>query len=131
MAEPPTLARADDGALAAAATLLRRLTTIDEPELHYALHLLPPGRLPLRRWRFELWHGPRLLATGWRTSESHAERALRTAAARFAHRAIGVHPLRPEAATVRGGLRSGAVARVECGSVSCRLVPLGGLAGAA
>lgn len=105
--------------------------TSEEPELHYALHVLPPGHFPFRRWRFELWQGPRLLATGWRTSESHAVRALRTAAARFAHWAVGVHPLRPEAATIHGGFRPGGVALVECGSVSCRLVPLAPLADAA
>ncbi len=97
---------------------------MDEPELHYALHLLPPGRLPFRRYRFELWHGPRLLATGWRTSEAHAERALRHAAARVAHRLRGLHLLRPEAATASVPLRGGGVARVRCGAVSCLLVPL-------
>lgn len=98
---------------------------MDEPELQYALHLVPPGRLPFRRWRFELWHGPRLLATGWRTSEAHAERALRTTAARVAHRLRGLHLLRPETATLSHPLRGGTVARVECGAVSCRLVPVG------
>ncbi len=99
---------------------------MDEPtELHYALHLVPPGRFPFRRWRFELWHGPRLLTTGWRTSEEHAERTLRTTAARVAHRLQGLHLLRPDSATLSRPLRHGATAHVECGSVSCRLVPLG------
>ncbi len=97
--------------------------TTPEPELHYELHLLPPGRVPFRRWRWELWHGARLEATGWRTSERQAGRALRTHAARIAHALHGLHPLRPEAAVVPGGFRPGAVARVECGAVSCRLVP--------
>jgi hypothetical protein len=98
---------------------------VSEPdiELHYALHLLPVGRFPFRRWRYELWHGPRLLATGWRTSEHHAERALRERAARFAHRVRGLHLLRPETAEASGPLRHGVVARVTCGSVTCRLVP--------
>lgn len=100
---------------------------MDEPELHYALALLPAGRLPFTRWRFELWHGQRLLTTGWRATEEHAERALRTRAARVAHRLRGVHPLRPETATVSRPLRLGGVARVECGAVSCLLVPLSGL----
>jgi hypothetical protein len=101
------------------------VTQIDapEPQLAYVLHLMPPGRFPFRRWRFELWHGPRLLATGWRTSERHAERALRTAAAGFAHRRLGLHPLRPELAEFRGGFHAGAPARVVCGAVSCLLVP--------
>lgn len=99
---------------------------MDEPELHYALRAVPAGRLPFRRWRFELWHGPRLLATGWRTSEAHAERALRHAAARVAHRMRGLHLLHPDAATQSQPLRPGAVARVRCGAVSCLLVPLGG-----
>jgi hypothetical protein len=96
-----------------------------EPELHYVLDVLPPGRFPFRRWRWELWHGPVLLATGWRTSEGHAERALRTAASRFAHRVLGVHPLRPERTAVPGGFQAGSVVRVDCGAVSCWLRPRG------
>jgi hypothetical protein len=99
---------------------------VTEPdiELHYALHLLPTGGFPFRRWRFELWHGPRLLATGWRTSERHAERALRERAARIAHRLRGLHLLRPELAVASVSLRGGSIARVTCGAVSCRLVPV-------
>jgi hypothetical protein len=97
---------------------------LHEPELHYALEVLPPGRLPFRRWRFELWHGPRLLVTGWRTSERAAERALRTAASRAAHGVLGVHPLRPEITRVPDGFRAGAPARVECGAVAVWLLPL-------
>jgi hypothetical protein len=92
-----------------------------EPELLYALHPLPPGRHGFRRWRWELWHGAQLLATGWRTSERLAERALRTYASRFAHRALGLHPLRPEAALVAGTF--GGVATLDCGAVRCTLVP--------
>jgi hypothetical protein len=94
-----------------------------EPELHYALHELPTGRGGFRRWRWELWHGPRLLATGWRMSERHAERALRTAASRFAHRLLGLHPLRPERTSATGALAAGDHVRIDCGAVSCLLVP--------
>ena len=100
-------------------------------ELHYALHELPAGRFPFRRWRFELWHGPRLLVAGWRTSEAHAERALCERAARIAHRRLGVHLLRPEQAQASTSLTRGAIARVTCGAVSCRLVPRSALAEAA
>ena len=62
---------------------------MDEPELHYDLRLIPAGRLAFKRWRYELWHGARLLATGWRTTEAHAERALATKAAHIAHRRLG------------------------------------------
>ncbi len=98
---------------------------MSEPDLefHYALHELPVGRFPFRRWRFELWHGPRLLATGWRTTESHAERALRERAARVAFRLRGLHLLRPEQAEASAPLRRNAIADVSCGPVSCRLVP--------
>ena len=84
---------------------------------------MPSGRFPFRRWRFELWHGPRLLMSGWRTSEDHAERALRERAARIAHRLNGLHLLRADHAEASGSLRHGVVARVTCGPVSCRLVP--------
>ena len=41
---------------------------MSEPlELTYALHLLPRGRIALRRWRWELWHESHLLAAGWRS----------------------------------------------------------------
>jgi hypothetical protein len=97
--------------------------SLPEPELHYALDLLPPGRFPFRRWRFELWHGPRLIQTGWRTSERAAERALRTAASKVAHGVLGVHPLRPELTEVPGGFLAGRPARVQCGAVSVWLLP--------
>lgn len=92
-------------------------------ELHYALHVMPSGRFPFRRWRFELWHGPRLLVAGWRSTEDHAERALRERAARVAHRLHGLHLLHPSAAHADAPLRHGAAARVTCGAVSCLLVP--------
>lgn len=69
---------------------------IEPVELSYDLHLLPPGRLSFRRWRWELWHGPQLLAAGWRLNALHAQRALRVHALRYAHRIHGLHPLRPE-----------------------------------
>jgi hypothetical protein len=97
--------------------------SLPEPELHYHLEALPPGRFPFRRWRWELWYGPRLLATGWRTSERHAEHALRTAASRFAHRVLGLQPLRPEATAVPGGFRAGSPVRLDCGAVTCLLLP--------
>jgi hypothetical protein len=69
----------------------------DPLELTYALEALPPGRFPFRRWRWELWQGPQLLAAGWRTGAFHAQRAIRAYALRHAHRRLGVHPLRVEA----------------------------------
>lgn len=96
---------------------------MEEPTLSYTLQLIPPGRLPFRRWRWELWSGPALLALGWRTSERQAERALRMHAARVAHAKLGLHPLRPEDAAVTGSLVHGLPTRVECGPVSCLLLP--------
>ncbi len=96
---------------------------MDEPTLLYALELLPPGRFPFRRWRWELWSGPTLLASGWRTSERQAERALRTFAARIAFAKLGVHPLRPEDAAASGSFAAGRPTRVHCGAVSCLLIP--------
>jgi hypothetical protein len=101
------------------------VTTPAAPELEllYDFRVLPPGRFPFRRWRYELWHGASLMAAGWRTSERHAERALRTAASRHAHRVLGVHPLRPERTVVPDGFRAGMTARVDCGAATCLLVP--------
>lgn len=94
-----------------------------EPELGYDLRLLPPGRFPFRRWRWELWSGATLLASGWRTSERHAERALAAAASHHLHGRLGLHPLRPDEAQVAGGLTAGGPARLQSGGVACRLVP--------
>lgn len=99
------------------------------PELGYVLHVIPPGRFPFRRWRWELWRGPTLLATGWRTSERQAEQALRTAASRAMHRHAGLHPLRPDQTSVPGGFRAGATALLESGGLRCMLVPLTGTPG--
>jgi hypothetical protein len=69
---------------------------IEPIELSYALMLLPAGRLAFRRWRWELWHGPQLLAAGWRLDPRAAQRALRVHALRYAHRRHGLHLLHPE-----------------------------------
>lgn len=104
---------------------------MDEPTLLYSLELMPPGRFPFRRWRWELWSGALLLASGWRTSERHAERALRTAAARVALAKRGLHPLRPEEAAASGSFMTGRPTRVQCGGVSCLLLPRGAESSAA
>ena len=56
----------------------------------YALHPLPPGRMPFLRWRWELWHGATMIAAGWRLSRPQAARALRQRAAEFGHRLFGL-----------------------------------------
>lgn len=86
-------------------------------ELSYALFLLPAGRVAFRRWRWELWHGPRLLAAGWRPNPVHAQRALRAHALGYAHRLHGLHLLRPDlVATADAAWTSGSIA-VNSGDV--------------
>ncbi|WP_205698354.1 hypothetical protein [Conexibacter sp. SYSU D00693] len=94
-----------------------------DTEFAYALELLPPGGWGFRRWRFELWHGARLIAAGWRLSREHAERALRTAASRAGHAMLGVHPLNPDRTSASGAFLTGATVRVDCGALTCVLVP--------
>ncbi len=89
----------------------------------YDLRELPPGRVPFRRWRFELWHGAALLRSGWRVTPHDAERALRTAASRRAHDLIGVKPLRPESARALSPFKPGATVMLDCGALTCVLVP--------
>jgi hypothetical protein len=87
----------------------------------YVLHELPRDRLPFRRWRFELWHGARLEAAGWRTTEREALRALHKHGSRVAH---GMFGLRPPADVPRGaGFRPGAAVRVQHGGIAFALVP--------
>ena len=93
------------------------------PEFEYDLRELPPGRVPFRRWRFELWHGMTLLRTGWRITPHDAERALRTAASRRSHDLIGVKPLRPENNRALGPFKPGASVTLDCGAVRCVLNP--------
>jgi hypothetical protein len=102
----------------------------DGPNFAYALHPLPPNRVGLRRWRWELWHGAAMVAAGWRLTQEHAERALCTAASRRGHAQLGLHPLRPERATIPGALAAGVAVRLDCGAFECGLHPrLPGAAG--
>ncbi len=70
------------------------LPTVEGLELAYALHPLPPGRFGFRRWRYELWHGARLIAAGWRVQRADAAQALRAHGADFAHQVFGLRPPR-------------------------------------
>jgi hypothetical protein len=99
------------------------MPTVEGLEFRYALHVLPPGRFPFRRWRWELWHGPQMLAAGWRVSERDAGRALCSHAANFAHRLFGLPA--PERAPIPPDLSGGAVRRLALGAITCRLVPRG------
>jgi hypothetical protein len=96
-----------------------------EAQFSYALHPMPSGRVAFRRWRWELWHGASLLATGWRTSPRQAEHALRAHAARGAHRLLGLHALRPEDNVTVDPFLPGTPVRLRAGTVSCLLVPRG------
>jgi hypothetical protein len=89
----------------------------------YVLHELPRGRMPFRRWRFELWHGARLEAAGWRTSERDALTALRTHGSRVAHAMFGLRP--PGGPRRHGGadFLPGAAVRVHDGGIAFSLVP--------
>ena len=66
------------------------MPTVEGLRFGYALYPLPPGRLPFRRWRWELWHGATLVAAGWRLSRPQAGRALRHGAAEFGALALDV-----------------------------------------
>jgi hypothetical protein len=120
--------RACTPALASAERRARRrlpaLPTVHGLEFAYALYALPPGRLPFRRWRWELWHGPTLVASGWRLARSDAGRALRVRAAEFGCRLFGLPaPAAPTAHGAAADLRPGATERVVIGPITCLLVP--------
>ena len=97
------------------------MPTVDGLSFTYVLHELPPGRLPFRRWRFELWHGARLEAAGWRMSERDAARALRTHGSRVGHRMFGLRP--PDSQVDGPTFLPGAAVRVQHGAVTFSLVP--------
>ena len=99
------------------------MPTVHGLEFAYALHLLPPGRFPFRRWRWELWHGANLLAAGWRLSRPDAGRALRLHAADHAHRLFGLPAPPRDAASARGDLNPGTTERLMIGPITALLVP--------
>jgi hypothetical protein len=96
---------------------------IEPIELSYALCLLPAGGVTFRRWRWELWHGPKLLAAGWRVNPMHAQRALRVYALRYAHRLHGLHPLRPDAGALSESVWPGKPIAVDSGDLRVVLTP--------
>jgi hypothetical protein len=101
--------------------------TVEGLEFAYALHPLPPGRMPFRRWRWELWHGARLEAAGWRLTRRDAERALHAHATRVGHAMFGLpapDPARAAVAAAGLGLAPGRAVRVDAGSIAFRLVPV-------
>ena len=85
---------------------------------------MPRGRFTFRRWRWELWHGAVLRASGWRLSPNDAERALQRAAAYWTHQVLGVRG-KPERAKALDRFVLGATVRIDCGGVACVLTPLG------
>jgi hypothetical protein len=93
------------------------------PRFEYAVEPLPPGRVGFHRWRWQLWHGAVLLASGWRLSPRDAERALFKAAARRAHELLGVHALRPERAEPLERFFPGASVQLACGAATCVIAP--------
>jgi hypothetical protein len=88
----------------------------------YVLHELPRDRLPFRRWRFELWHGARLEAAGWRTTERDAMHALRKHASRVAHAMFGLRPPAGDGSAAPAFV-PGASVRVQDGGIAFALVP--------
>ena len=99
------------------------MPTVEGLSLGYALHELPPGKVPFRRWRFELWHGERLMAAGWRVSERDAVRALRKHGSRVGHALFGLRAPDDDARAPLPHLRPGAIVRVHAGAITFALVP--------
>jgi hypothetical protein len=97
--------------------------TVHGLEFAYSLYALPPGRLPFRRWRWELWHGSNLVAAGWRLARPDAGRALRLRAAEFGYRLFGLPMAARADAIPRADLRPGTTERVAIGPITCVLVP--------
>lgn len=100
------------------------MPAIEGLSFQYALHERAPGRFPLRRYRYELWHGPRLEAAGWRLSERDAARAVRWHASRVGHRVFGLKPPPKPDPRRLPAFRPGAAVQVRDGAVAFALVPL-------
>lgn len=96
------------------------MPTVEGLRFAYALHELPAGRWGFRRWRWEVWHGPSLLAAGWRATRRQAERAVVGYASSHAHRLFG---LRAPATLRDGAFRPGCAVELKIGAVRLVLVP--------
>ena len=96
---------------------------VEQLAFTYVLHELPLGRLPFRRWRFELWHGAHLHAAGWRVTERDAQRALRGHASRVGHEMFGLRAPEDDPATPGPMFRVGAAVRVRHGAIAFSLSP--------
>ena len=99
------------------------MPTVHGLEFDYSLYPLPPGRLPFRRWRWELWHGSQLIAAGWRFARADAGRALRLHAADHAHRLFGLPAPDRHERLASGDLRPGSTERLAIGPITALLVP--------
>ena len=99
------------------------MPTVQGLQFEYVLHALAPGRWTFERWRWELWHGATLIATGWHSSRRVAERAVRRHAARVGHRLMGLRPPDPDAPVPGGDFAPGATVQLVIGGVPCLLVP--------
>jgi hypothetical protein len=99
------------------------MPTVEGLQFAYSLYAQPPGRSPFGRWRWELWHGPTMVAAGWRLSRPQAGRALRLHAAEFGHKLFGLPAPAREPSTGAGDLRPGVAERLAIGSITCLLVP--------
>lgn len=99
------------------------MPTVEGLRFEYALHPLPPGRWAFTRWRWELWHGAHLIATGWHSSRPYAERCLRRHAARVGSRLMGLRAPDPDATVPGGDFLPGATVQLVIGGVPCRLTP--------
>ncbi|MGI8750412.1 MAG: hypothetical protein ACR2J6_07675 [Thermoleophilaceae bacterium] len=99
------------------------MPSIEPLTLGYALHELPPDRLPFTRWRWELWHGSRLEATGWQLSERGAARSVRRTARGWATACWGVPPRETKSSDFEP-FRPGTSVRIRDGAVIFVLVPL-------
>jgi hypothetical protein len=99
------------------------MPTVEGLQFAYALYPLPAGRLPFRRWRWELWHGSNLVAAGWRLARPDAGRALRVHAAEFGHKLFGLAVPERDPVAGRGDLRPGSSERLAIGPITAMLVP--------
>jgi hypothetical protein len=97
--------------------------TVHGLEFAYSLYPLPPGRLPFKRWRWELWHGSQLVAAGWRLARADASRALRLHAADHGHRLFGLPAPHRHERLARGDLTPGSTERFMIGPITALLVP--------
>ena len=99
------------------------MPTVEGLQFGYALHQIPPGRLPSGAGAGSSGTAPRWWRQAGGSPIRRPGRALRHSAAEFGHRLFGLPAPPREQQTAAGDLLPGRSERLAIGPITCQLVP--------